>query len=192
MDDTRSRIRRQRSLSPTRELAAEMSPLNGQGGGFKRSSVYAIGSFLVPSMFQIKVRDKSDASAKKKFQVNVPSKMLVVLGLVFLLMPLSVFYYKEKHIHEDHHEAHFKQQKFVNVDKKQALANFRANQNVTSEMTSQDMDQTSAKTSTDEAHHEAHPVGFEESETVNTTETTEGHDNQIDGQQNATTPNGDE
>lgn len=89
-------------------------------------------------MFQIKVHDRS-ATAKKKFQVNVPTKMLCILGLIFLLMPISVFWYKEKHIHEDHHNPHFRQQKFVNVDQKQALAHFKENQNnETSDMTSRD------------------------------------------------------
>mmetsp|Transcript_18541 Transcript_18541/g.45924 ORF Transcript_18541/g.45924 Transcript_18541/m.45924 type:complete len:186 (-) Transcript_18541:68-625(-) len=179
MDDTRSRIRRQRSLSPTREVA-EMSPLNGH----KRPGVLSIGSFLVPSMFQIKVRDKNDATAKKKFQVNVPTRMLVVLGLVFVLMPMSVFFYKEKHLHEDHHEPHFKQQKFVNVDKKQALAHFVENQNQTSEMTSVDENQTSEKTSKDDPP-EASAKLPEESDLKNTTEVT-------DAGQNATTTNGEE
>lgn len=184
MEDTRSRIRRNRSLSPTRELAEEMSPLNGQGGGNKRSGFLAIGRFLVPSMFQIKVRDKKDASAKKKFQVNVPTKMLVILGLVFFFAPLSVFFYKEKHLHENHdHEPHFKQQKFVNVDKEQALAHFVENQNQTSEITSVDEHQTSDKTSRDDP--EPTPIDPEESEMINATKA-------IGTEQNFTMTNGEQ
>ncbi|CAJ1949330.1 unnamed protein product [Cylindrotheca closterium] len=183
MDDTRSRIRRQRSQSPTREIAAEMSPLNGQGGGPKRSNLFAIGSFLVPpSMFQIKVRDKKDATAKKKFQVNVPTRMLVILGFVFCLMPLLVFFYKEKHLHEDHHEPHFKQHKFVNVDKEQAMANFVVNQNHTSEQTSLDENETSEKSSKDELPEAATKLAEEESEMINATTT-------IDAERNATKTN---
>jgi hypothetical protein len=98
----------------------------------------AIGSFLVSSMFKIKLQRKSDATAKKKFQVNVPTRLLSILGLVFLLIPVLVFLYKEAHIHEDRHKAHYHAEKFVNVDSKHAMAHFLDNHNETTKTSSND------------------------------------------------------
>jgi hypothetical protein len=88
-------------------------------------------------MFQIRVQDTS-ATAKKKFQVNVPTRLLAILGLVFLLIPVFVFLYKEAHIHEDHHKAHYHAEKFVNVDSKHAMAHFLDNHNKTTKTSSND------------------------------------------------------
>lgn len=144
MDDTRSRVRRQ--LGRSRSGLEEINSLISQGQQAEHSKFLAIGSFLVPSVFQIKLRDKSDASAKKIFRVNVPVKLLVTLGLVFVLIPVLIFLHKELHIHEDHHQPHFRQQKFVNVDQKQAMAHFTVNQNQALELTSQDESRYVAKT----------------------------------------------
>eukprot|EP00978_Attheya_sp_CCMP212_P003192 scaffold6581_cov57-Attheya_sp.AAC.20 len=43
--------------------------------------------------FQVRGRDRRDASAKKKFQVQVPKKMIVYVLLVFFLLPLLLFGY---------------------------------------------------------------------------------------------------
>ena len=124
-----SRLRRQRSVSPSRELHAlddgPSSKTTKPNSTLSRiiPSGFGIG-FLIPSIFKIKVQDKSDVSAKKKFQVNVPTRLLAILALVFLVIPVLIFLKKEAHIHERHDEAHFKPEKFVNVDTKDAMKHF--------------------------------------------------------------------
>jgi hypothetical protein len=81
----------------------------------------------LPSRFHIDVRDKRDASAKRRFRVNLPKPILAILVLVFVVVPLLIFFYKEVHIHENHDEAHFKPEKFINVDTHDVLSHFLDN-----------------------------------------------------------------
>lgn len=67
--------------------------------------------------------DKDDYHGKRKYRVNLPTRMLFILAMVFVAVPLLVFFYKEVHIHEDHDHAHYKAEKFVNVDTNQMLSN---------------------------------------------------------------------
>jgi hypothetical protein len=66
-------------------------------------------------------------SPKRKFQVEIPSRLLIILAMVFLIAPILIFLHKEAHIHEDHDRAHYKAEKFVNVDTDAVLSQFRAN-----------------------------------------------------------------
>ena len=75
-------------------------------------------------MFKIKLQDKSDVSAKNKFQDKEPTRMLIILALVFVVVPVLIFLYKEAHIHENHHEATFKTKKFQNLPTS-IFSNFR-------------------------------------------------------------------
>jgi hypothetical protein len=44
-----------------------------------------------------------------------------------MVVPLLIFFYKEAHIHENHDEAHFKPEKFINVDTHDVLSHFLDN-----------------------------------------------------------------
>ena len=134
-----SRARGQaRSLSPGRMMEEDSKT--------KPSRSWALPvSFFIPSMFKIKLQDKSDVSAKKKFQVKVPTRMLIILALVFVVVPVLIFLYKEAHIHENHHEAHFKTKKFIGVDSKDTFKHFLDNrQNRTSSKSGASNDENEA------------------------------------------------
>ena len=47
--------------------------------------------------FEISLRDKSDATAKRGFRVQVPKRMLFYSVLVFIVLPLALFVYMEVH-----------------------------------------------------------------------------------------------
>jgi hypothetical protein len=47
--------------------------------------------------FEISLRDKSDATAKRGFRVQVPKRMLSYAVLVFIVAPLTLFAYMEVH-----------------------------------------------------------------------------------------------
>ncbi|KAL3933422.1 MAG: hypothetical protein SGARI_003714 [Bacillariaceae sp.] len=66
------------------------------------------------------------SSPKRKFQVEIPRKLMIILAAVFLIAPLLTFLHKEAHIHENHDEAHYKPERFVNVDADAVLSQFRA------------------------------------------------------------------
>jgi len=72
-------------------------------------------SIALPQHLDFSFRDHSDATAKRRFQVKVPCRLLAVLSLVFIIVPGLIFLQKEMHIHEDHYESHFKTEKYVNV-----------------------------------------------------------------------------
>eukprot|EP00980_Cylindrotheca_fusiformis_P003878 scaffold860_cov111-Cylindrotheca_fusiformis.AAC.4 len=111
MEDTgRSRLRRQRSLSPLRELRTS-SPGPQPA---KPSRLAAIGSFFIPSVFKFRVHNKSDVAAKRKFQVKVPTRLL------------------EAHMNDNKSKPHYHSEKFVNVDTKQAMAHFLGNRTASS------------------------------------------------------------
>jgi hypothetical protein len=57
------------------------------------------------SKFEIySVRDRRDATAKRAFKVQVPKRMLYYTILVFLVLPLALFLWKEMHL--DNHANH--------------------------------------------------------------------------------------
>jgi hypothetical protein len=64
---------------------------------------------------------------QRKFHVDIPSRLLIVLAMIFLIVPILIFLHKEAHIHEDHHRSHYKTEKFVNVDTESVLSQFRVN-----------------------------------------------------------------
>jgi hypothetical protein len=53
--------------------------------------------------FEISVRDKSDATAKRGFRVQVPKRMLTYTVLIFIVAPLFLFGYMEVHNRAHHH-----------------------------------------------------------------------------------------
>jgi hypothetical protein len=94
---------------------------------------------VVPaSKKQIQHEKKSDvvtggSKQRRKFQVHVPCRLMVVLATVFLILPLIVFMQKEAHIHEDHDEAHYKSHKYINVRAADAMAEFNKHVNARAE-----------------------------------------------------------
>jgi hypothetical protein len=79
------------------------------------------GPFAFPTLF---VNDDKDGHDRRRFKVSLPTRMLLILVMVFLAVPLMVFFYKEVHIHEAHDEAHFKPEKFVNVNTHDVISQF--------------------------------------------------------------------
>ena len=77
------------------------------------------------SHFDFSYRDRTDVTAKRRYQVKVPIQLMAILGLVFLLIPGLIFLQKEMHIHEDHHVSHYKTEKYVNVNTKEVWDNFK-------------------------------------------------------------------
>ena len=65
---------------------------------------------------------EKDDHHKRRYRVNLPYRMLFVLTMVFLMIPLLIFFYKETHIHRAHD--HFKPERFVNVKTKDVLSQF--------------------------------------------------------------------
>lgn len=82
-------------------------------------------SIGLPEHLDFSFRDFSDATAKRRFQVKVPCRLLLVLILVFLLIPGLIFLYKEFHIHENHFESHYKTEKYINVKTDEVFLSFR-------------------------------------------------------------------
>jgi hypothetical protein len=64
---------------------------------------------------------------KHKYRVSLPTNMILVLAVIFVIVPLLIFFYKEVHIHDDHHEPHYKSEKFINVDTHDVMSHFRDN-----------------------------------------------------------------
>jgi len=82
-------------------------------------------SAVLPTHFDFSYRDKKDATAKRRFQVKVPYRLMVILALVFLFIPGMMFVHKELHIHDDYYVNHHKTEKYVNVNTKEVWDNFR-------------------------------------------------------------------
>eukprot|EP00536_Pseudo-nitzschia_multiseries_P006247 jgi/Psemu1/286336/fgenesh1_pg.130_\ len=105
----------------------------GVAAGFSsRNSLIAAGlgqaaasATVLPKHLDFSYRDRTDASAKRRFQVKVPCRLMAILALIFLVVPGLVFFHKEIHIHDDHYQYHFKQQNYINVDTKDVWDNFR-------------------------------------------------------------------
>ena len=116
-----------RSFLPTTTTSAHPSTATSPSkmmNLFSPSTLMHHSKSATTSLFQLDVRDRKDASAKRRFRVNIPKKMMVILALVFLIAPLIVFLYKEAHIHENHDESHFKPEKYINVDTHDVMAHF--------------------------------------------------------------------
>jgi hypothetical protein len=71
-------------------------------------------------MFEYNLRDSSDASAKRKFRVKIPTRLLRYVVLVFLIVPLILFAHREGHIHDD--KNHYKAEHFNKVDTQDILS----------------------------------------------------------------------
>ena len=78
---------------------------------------------IIPSMLEISVRDKSDAAAKRRFRVQVPTRLVRYVMLVFLVLPLVAFFWKETHLHgrEDNH-AHYKPERYNHINTEDVLS----------------------------------------------------------------------
>lgn len=100
-----------------------LPPRSGQLGSAAASLMENIEDFM---NYGAPKKKKSTASSRK-FHVDVPRRLLVILAMIFLIAPLIIFLHKEAHIHEDHDEGHFKAEKFVNVDTESILSQFRVN-----------------------------------------------------------------
>ena len=79
----------------------------------------------IPRHIDISYRDKTDVSAKRRFQVKVPFRLMTILGLVFLLLPFLVFLHKELHMHEDQYISHYKSENYAHVNTKDVWNNFK-------------------------------------------------------------------
>jgi len=90
-----------------------------------RNNLIATSGTVLPKYLDFSFRDRTDASAKRRFQVKVPCRLMAILALVFLIVPGLVFLHREIHIHEDHYQYHFKQEHYVNVNTKDVWDNFR-------------------------------------------------------------------
>ncbi|KAL3942046.1 MAG: hypothetical protein SGARI_000397 [Bacillariaceae sp.] len=110
------------------------SPINNNvhGDASPRSGQFSLDVFMdfMSSSYEHK---KSSAHKKsshlRKFQVDIPSRLLMILAMVFLIVPILIFMHKVAHIHEDHDEAHFKAENLLNVDTNAVLSQFRVNNN---------------------------------------------------------------
>ncbi len=79
----------------------------------------------IPRHIDISYRDKKDVTAKRRFQVKIPFRLMAILGLVFLLIPFMVFLHKEMHIHEDQYVSHYKSDSYANVNTKDVWDSFK-------------------------------------------------------------------
>lgn len=79
----------------------------------------------IPRHIDISYRDKTDVSAKRRFQVKVPFRLMTILGLVFLILPFLVFLHKELHMHEDQYISHYKSENYAHVNTKDVWDNFK-------------------------------------------------------------------
>lgn len=79
----------------------------------------------IPRHIDISYRDKKDVTAKRRFQVKVPFRLMAILGLVFLLIPFMVFLHKEMHIHEEQYVSHYKSESYANVNTKDVWDKFK-------------------------------------------------------------------
>ena len=91
---------------------------NGAGGKANLPAPPRSGQFL----HQIFSDMTKDDHPKRRYRVNLPYRMLYVLAIVFLMIPLIIFLYKERHLHREHD--HFKPQRYVNVNTKDVLSQF--------------------------------------------------------------------
>lgn len=89
------------------------------------------GTFILPTFVTANTptsdhssRDHHNHKRHQYYQVNLPTRTLFILAMVFLAVPLMIFFYKEVHIHDHHHQAHFKPEKFVNVNTREVISQF--------------------------------------------------------------------
>jgi hypothetical protein len=81
-------------------------------------------SAVLPKHVDFSYRDRKDVTAKRRYQVKVPCRLMVILALVFVLFPGLIFIHKELHIHDDYSMTHFKTEKYVNVNTKEVWDSF--------------------------------------------------------------------
>lgn len=138
------------SISASTNTSSNTLPFISQQRTKRKLSDHSIG---LPKHLDFSYRDPSDATAKRRFQVKVPTKILIVLALVFLFIPGLIFLHKEMHIHEDHYESHFKTEKYIHVNTDEVFSKFRFATNQTDTTTTiqhhDDNDEEVEDTSTD-------------------------------------------
>jgi hypothetical protein len=99
-------------------LPESLEDFFGGGGGIGRSAASASG------------HASDDATAKKgrrrqhQYQVQMPSRLLGILALVFLIVPILIFMHKEANIRSDR-VAHYRTEKFINVNTEDVFSTFR-------------------------------------------------------------------
>lgn len=109
-----------RRLAPTNEEVRPLVPSKSPGGGKSNPpGPPRSGQFGVLPQYN---NTEKDDHNKRRYRVNVPYRMLCVLAMVFLLIPLLIFFYKETHIHKEHD--HFKPERYVNVNTQDVLSKF--------------------------------------------------------------------
>jgi hypothetical protein len=86
------------------------------------SALIGSAACLIPSMLKFSVRDKKDAAAKRGFRVEFPTRMLNYVVLVFFVLPLFLFAYRELHIHDEEGHAHYKAEHYIHVDTQDVLS----------------------------------------------------------------------
>jgi hypothetical protein len=66
--------------------------------------------------------DDHSVNSKRKYKVNLPARMLCILAMIFLLVPLVIFGYRETHLNGTTKQGpHFKVEKYVNVNTEDVL-----------------------------------------------------------------------
>jgi hypothetical protein len=104
----------ERPSAPPRSGNLLLPPPRGSGSGSAAS--------IIPSMLKkFNVRDKKDVTAKRRFRVQVPTRMLKYVVLVFFVLPLVLFIYREMHLHDEVHHAHYKPEHYMHVDTQEVL-----------------------------------------------------------------------
>mmetsp|Transcript_17632 Transcript_17632/g.43999 ORF Transcript_17632/g.43999 Transcript_17632/m.43999 type:complete len:295 (+) Transcript_17632:143-1027(+) len=116
--------------SPQRKSRRKMSDIMlGVAAGLaarkNNTVVQTPSSAGLPRHFDFSYRDRTDVTAKRRFQVKVPFRLMVILSLIFLLIPGMIFVHKELHIHEDQYISHYKAENYVNVNTKDVWDNFK-------------------------------------------------------------------
>lgn len=132
------------SASTTSSNTTSTLPFISQQRMKRKMSDHSI--VALPQHLDFSYRDPSDATAKRRFQVKVPTKLLGALALVFILIPGLIFLHKEIHIHEDHYESHFRTEKYIDVNTDEMFSKFRLATNQT--------DTTTTTTTTSIQHHD--------------------------------------
>jgi hypothetical protein len=113
---------------PQAATSDEVQPMlpatTNTGSGHHHPAPPRSAQFGLPTLSTTTPDEKLDDHHKRRYRVNLPIRMLAVLVMVFLAVPLMVFFYKEVHIHDGHDEAHFKPEKLVNVNTQDVISQF--------------------------------------------------------------------
>lgn len=95
--------------------------VNHQNKSIKPPAAPRSGQLALPVFHDHSSHDES-YSSKRKYKVHLPTGILCILAMVFLLVPLFIFGYRETHIHTDAKGPHFKTEKYFNVNTKDVLS----------------------------------------------------------------------